>query len=58
MMLINLIDNSIGFSRANNKGYRYAVEKYNPDFIVMTNNDIIFKQREFIDKIVEINRIY
>ena len=50
------LDKGIGFSRANNKGYKYAVEKYNPDFIVMTNNDIIFKQREFIDKIVEINQ--
>lgn len=50
------LDKGIGFSRANNKGYSYAIEKYNPDFIVMSNNDIIFKQEEFMDKIVEINQ--
>lgn len=50
------LDKGIGFSRANNKGYSYAIEKYNPDFIVMSNNYIIFKQEEFMDKIVEINQ--
>ncbi len=55
---INMIklDKGIGFSRANNLGYKYAVEKYNPDFIVMTNNDIVFNQNEFMDKIVEISK--
>lgn len=40
-----------GFSRANNEGYMYIRKMYNPDYIVMTNNDIVFEQKDFIDKI-------
>lgn len=40
-----------GFSRANNEGYMYIRKMYNPDYIVMTNNDIVFTQVDFIDKI-------
>lgn len=50
------LDEGIGFSRANNRGYEFAVEKYDPDIIVMTNNDIVFKQSEFLNKIYEISK--
>lgn len=40
-----------GFSAGNNEGCAYAVERWNPDFIVAANNDIEFKQKSFISYI-------
>ena len=51
--MISLIENETneGFARGNNVGYRYAVERYNPDFIVVMNNDMEIIQKDFIDLI-------
>ncbi len=43
-----------GFSRGNNAGCEYAVAKWNPDFLVVANNDVIFAQKEFIIQIREL----
>ena len=37
-----LLDENIGFSRGNNKGYEYIKNNFNCDFMVITNNDVIF----------------
>lgn len=42
-----------GFSAGNNAGCEYAVGKWNPDFLVVANNDVIFEQREFTTLIRE-----
>ena len=44
---------NLGFANGNNYGYKYAVEKYNPDFVVVMNNDMEIKQAEFISQIVK-----
>lgn len=36
-----------GFSRGNNAGCAYAMKRWNPDFLVVANNDVIFAQEEF-----------
>lgn len=46
---ILLLDQNYGFAKANNKGCIYAKEKYNPDFIVVINNDVYIEQKEFIE---------
>lgn len=43
-----------GFSRGNNAGCRLAIEKWDPDFLVVANNDVVFVQEEFAVKIREI----
>lgn len=43
-----------GFSRANNIGYSYAKAHYNPDFIIVSNNDIEFCQNDFIERLQKI----
>lgn len=43
-----------GFSRGNNAGCEYAIAKWNPDFLVVANNDVIFAQKEFIIQIREL----
>lgn len=49
------MDGSTGFSRANNIGYKYAIDNFDPDFIVVCNNDVEFKQKNTIELI---NQIY
>lgn len=51
---IILEEKNLGFAKGNNVGYRYAKEKYNPDFIVILNNDVEIYQKDFISKIEEI----
>ncbi|MBQ6455202.1 MAG: glycosyltransferase family 2 protein [Eggerthellaceae bacterium] len=41
---------NLGFSRGNNFGYS-AVDRENTRFLVVTNNDVIFFQEDFIDRI-------
>lgn len=43
-----------GFSRGNNAGCEYAVRKWNPDFLIVANNDVIFAQQEFTTLIREL----
>ena len=50
---IILLKDNIGFAKANNIGCKYAIEKYNPSFIAVINNDVFIKQRDFINIIEE-----
>lgn len=43
-----------GFSHGNNAGCRLALEMWEPDFLVVANNDVLFAQKEFACKICEI----
>ena len=53
--LVEVIGNSenLGFAQGNNIGYNYAIQSYNPDFILCVNNDIVISQNNFLDKIIE-----
>lgn len=41
-----ILEENYGFSRGNNMGYQYA-KQYNPDYIIVTNNDVVFYQKDF-----------
>ena len=45
-----------GFSYANNLGYYYAKKKLGADCIIVTNNDIEFKQKDFLQRLNEIEK--
>lgn len=47
-IIVLLREKNDGFSAGNNVGCAYAIERWNPDFIVVANNDIEFKQKNFI----------
>ena len=47
-----------GYSRANNEGYALARELYDPDFVIVANNDVEFPQRDFLDRIDKIYAEY
>lgn len=48
-----LSDENLGFAKGNNLGYNWA-KKYNPDFMVILNSDIVIKQKNFCQKIYDI----
>lgn len=49
------LEENLGFAKGNNVGYDYAKEHFSPDFIIMINSDVVFKQKEFLR---EIERLY
>lgn len=51
---ILILPQNVGFSKGNNEGYRYAKNKFNPDYIVVTNNDVVFYQQDFENKLEHI----
>ena len=48
---IILLYYNIGFAKANNIGCDYAIKKYKPDFLIVSNNDIIVMDNDIINKI-------
>lgn len=46
---------NLGFANGNNSGAKYAINKYNPDFLCVINNDTVINQKNFIN---EINNLY
>lgn len=45
---------NVGFARGNNVGYAYAKEKYNPDYMIIMNNDVLISDDKFLEKIEKI----
>lgn len=43
-----------GFSKNNNNAIRYAIRKYDPEYILLLNNDIIINQKNWLLKLVKI----
>ncbi len=40
-----------GFSRGNNAGYEYITGRFDTDFIIIANNDVIFDDADFLKKL-------
>lgn len=51
-------ENNYGFSRGNNIGFKYCKEKFNPKYIIVTNNDVIFNQKDTIITLDKLNDKY
>lgn len=45
---------NVGFSCGNNLGYAFIRKNLDVDFIVVTNNDVLFPQRDFAERLVSI----
>ncbi len=48
------LDKNYGFSKGHNIGIKYALQKYNPDYFFLLNNDIKIVQEETVKKLIEI----
>lgn len=49
--VVIITEQNYGFSKGNNIGCKKAVDKWAPDYLVVTNNDIVFPQRDFLKRI-------
>lgn len=47
-----ILDENIGFAKGNNRGIDYAREKYDPQFMVTLNNDVLLLQKDTV-KLIE-----
>lgn len=45
---------NLGYAENNNSAMRYVLRKYNPRYILLLNDDIIVKDREWLGKMVEV----
>lgn len=52
-VVVILNDKNEGFARGNNIGFVYAKKTYNPNFIVLLNNDTIILQNNFFSLVKE-----
>ena len=52
---IIILEDNLGFAKANNEGAKYAIKKYHPDYLYIINNDTIINQKDLLEKI---NNIY
>ncbi|MGM0258451.1 glycosyltransferase [Enterococcus sp. AZ102] len=43
---------NLGFANGNNLGYRYCLENYNPDFIILSNTDIELLDIDMLEKTI------
>lgn len=46
---------NMGFAKGNNKGYKYAKDKFQPKVIVLANNDLVFNQEDFITRLLRLS---
>lgn len=55
---IILLKENIGFAKGNNEGCKYAIKKYKPDYLCVINSDVVITQKDFVDKIYDIDKKY
>lgn len=48
---VQLNSNNAGFSKGNNFGYEYIKSNMNVQYLIVANNDIIFKQADLVNKL-------
>lgn len=53
-VFVVLNDENAGFARGNNLGIAYACENFDPDFVVVLNDDVEIEQTDFCERIYEI----
>jgi len=51
---IIMLDKNYGFVKGNNVGIKYALEKYNSDYVLLLNNDTKIVQRDFLKRLIEV----
>ena len=53
---VNIIINkkNLGFSKANNVGIKKAIKEYNPDYVLLLNDDTEIIQKNWLKKMIEI----
>jgi GT2 family glycosyltransferase len=45
---------NLGFTKGNNVGIRYSLNKYSPDYVILLNNDTLIAQKGWLKKLVDV----
>lgn len=48
------LEENVGFSKGNNAGYEFIRANFEPEYIVVTNNDVLFPQEDLYNRLREI----
>lgn len=54
-LTVLISDKNLGFAKGNNLGCQYAIKKFEPEFLIILNNDTIIKQEDFLEKLREVH---
>lgn len=52
------LEMNLGFAKGNNYGYKFAIDKYNPEFIIVMNNDMEIRDKNFQRGVLEAYKNY
>ncbi len=52
------LDKNYGYPKGNNVGIKYALEKYNPEYVLLLNNDTQIIQNNWLELLVESSEKY
>lgn len=55
-VVVLLNKENLGFAGGNNIGCKFAQQEYHPEYYVVMNNDVIIKQKDFIERIYSIDK--
>ena len=47
------LDKNYGYAKGNNEGIKYALKKYNPDYVLLLNNDTKIIQKDWLCRAVK-----
>ena len=50
------LEKNYGFAKGNDVGYLFAKFKYNADYIVVMNNDVLIENRDFCQKLLTVDK--
>lgn len=56
-VVVLLNKENLGFAKGNNVGCKFAQQEFLPEYYVVMNNDVIIKQKDFIERIYNINKV-
>ena len=48
-----LLEDNLGFAKGNNVGFQFAKHQLNANIIILSNNDIIYYQEDFIELLIK-----
>ena len=48
------LDKNYGYAKGNNEGIKYALKKYNPDYVLLLNNDTKIIQKNWLTEMVKV----
>ena len=52
------LEENLGYAKGNNEGAKYAIRKWNPQYLVFMNPDVVIKQKATIESVIRESELY